>query len=140
MHGEQPGRTIQTTELIHDAYIKLIDVSDVDWQQRAHFFAIAAEIMRHIPLDRARRRVAAKRGGAAVRVNLDEAPDLGSSRSRQVIRLDDALNGLARSDQRKAQVIELRFFAGLSVQETAEVLKVSSDTVLRDWRPARAGC
>ena len=138
MHGEQPGRTIQTTELIHDAYIKLIDVSNVDWQQRAHFFAIAAQIMRHILLDRARRRVAGKRGGGAVRLNLDEAPELGSSRSREVIRLDDALNALARIDQRKAQVIELRFYAGLSVQETAEVLKVSSDTVLRDWRLARA--
>jgi RNA polymerase sigma factor (TIGR02999 family) len=138
MHGEQPGRTIQTTELIHEAYIKLIDVSNVDWQQRAHFFAIAAQIMRRILLDRARRRVAAKRGGAAVRLNLDEAPDLGTSRAREIIQLDDALNALARLDQRKAQVIEFRFFAGLSVQETAEVLKISSDTVLRDWRLARA--
>jgi RNA polymerase sigma factor (TIGR02999 family) len=138
MHGERPGRTIQTTELIHEAYIKLIDVSNVDWQQRAHFFAIAAQIMRRILLDRARRRVAAKRGGAAVRLNLDEAPDLGTSRAREIIQLDDALNALARLDQRKAQVIEFRFFAGLSVQETAEVLKISSDTVLRDWRLARA--
>ena len=110
----------------------------MDWQHRAHFFAIAAQIMRRILLDRARRRVAAKRGGAAVRLNLDEAPDLGTSRAREIIQLDDALDALARIDQRKAQVIEFRFFAGLSVQETAEVLKVSSDTVLRDWRLARA--
>jgi RNA polymerase sigma factor (TIGR02999 family) len=138
MYGEQPGRTIQTTELVHEAYIKLIDVSNVDWQHRAHFFAIAAQIMRRILLDRARRRVAAKRGRGAVGLHLDEAPDLGTSRARELIQLDDALNALAKIDQRKAHVIEFRFFAGLSVRETAEVLKVSSDTVLRDWRLARA--
>jgi RNA polymerase sigma factor (TIGR02999 family) len=138
MRDERPGRTIQTTALVHEAYLKLIDVTNVDWQHRAHFFAISAQIMRRILLDRARRRVAAKRGGVAPRVNLDEVPDLGSGRARELIALDDGLNTLAKVDPRKARVIELRFFAGLSVEETAEVLKVSSDTVKRDWRLARA--
>jgi RNA polymerase sigma factor (TIGR02999 family) len=138
MRNEQPGRTMQTTALVHEAYLKLIDVSNVDWQHRAHFFAISAQIMRHILLDHARRRVAAKRGGAAARVNLDEVPDPGAGRANELIALDDALNALAKVDPRKAQVIELRFFAGLSVEETAEVLKVSADTVMRDWRLARA--
>jgi len=138
MKDERPGRTIQTTALVHEAYLKLIDVTNVDWQHRAHFFAVSAQIMRHILLDQARRRVAAKRGGAAPRVNLDEVPDIGSGRARELIALDDGLNALAKVDPRKARVIELRFFAGLSVEETAEVLKVSSDTVNRDWRLARA--
>src|SRR5438552_539921 len=139
MKDERPGRTIQTTALVHEAYLKLIDVTNVDWQHRAHFFAISAQIMRRILLDRARRRVAAKRGGAAPRVNLDEVPDIGSGRARELIALDDALNTLAKVDPRKAQVIELRFFGGLSVDETAEVLKVSSDTVKRDWLLAELG-
>jgi RNA polymerase sigma factor (TIGR02999 family) len=138
MKDERSGRTIQTTALVHEAYLKLIDVTNVDWQHRAHFFAISAQIMRRILLDRARRRVAAKRGGATPRVTLDEVPDIGSGRARELIALDDALNALANVDPRKARVIELRFFAGLSVEETAEVLKVSSDTVNRDWRLARA--
>jgi RNA polymerase sigma-70 factor (ECF subfamily) len=138
MKDERTGRTIQTTALVHEAYLKLIDVTNVDWQHRAHFFAVSAQIMRRILLDRARRRVAAKRGGAAPRVNLDEVPDIGSGRARELIALDDALNALATVDPRKARVIELRFFAGLSVEETAEVLKVSSDTVKRDWKLARA--
>ena len=138
MRNERPGRSIQTTALVHEAYLKLIDVTNVDWQHRAHFFAISAQIMRRILLDRARRRVAGKRGGATPRVNLDEVPDIGSGRARELIALDDALNALAEVDSRKARVIELRFFGGLSVEETAEVLKVSPDTVLRDWRLARA--
>jgi RNA polymerase sigma factor (TIGR02999 family) len=138
MQNEQPGRTIQTTALVHEAYLKLVDVANVDWQHRAHFFAVSAQIMRRILLDRARRRAAAKRGGAAPRVNLDEVPDIGSGRARELIALDDALSTLEKVDPRKARVIELRFFAGLSVEETAEVLKVSPDTVMRDWRLARA--
>jgi RNA polymerase sigma factor (TIGR02999 family) len=138
MQDERPGRTIQTTALVHEAYLKLIDVTNVDWQHRAHFFAVSSRIMRRILLDRARRRVAAKRGGATPRVNLDEVPDIGSGRTRELIALDDALNALEKIDPRKAQVVELRFFAGLGVEETAEVLKVSSDTVMRDWRLARA--
>ena len=138
MQNERPGKTIQTTALVHEAYLKLIDIANVDWQHRAHFFAISAQVMRRILLDRARRRVAAKRGGESPRLNLDEVPELGSGRARELIALDDALNALAKIDQRKARVIELRFFAGLSVDETAEVLKVSPDTILRDWRLARA--
>jgi RNA polymerase sigma-70 factor, ECF subfamily len=138
MQNERPGRTIQTTALVHEAYLKLVDVTNVDWQHRAHFFAVSATVMRRILLDRARRRVAGKRGGKAPRINLDEVPDLGSGRARELIALDDALNALAQIDPRKAQVIELRFFGGLSVEETAEVLKVSPDTVMRDWRLARA--
>jgi len=138
MRDERPGRTIQTTALVHEAYLKLIDVTKVDWQHRAHFFAVSAQIMRHILLDRARRRSSAKRGGVTPRVNLEEVPDIGSGRARELIALDDALNALAKVDPRKARVIELRFFAGLSVEETAEVLKVSSDTVKRDWKLARA--
>jgi RNA polymerase sigma factor (TIGR02999 family) len=138
MQNERPGRTIQTTALVHEAFLKLIDVTNVDWQHRAHFFAISAQIMRRILLDRARRRVAAKRGGPREKVNLDELPELGSGRARELIRLDDALTALADVDARKARVIELRFFGGLTVEETAEVLKVSADTVLRDWRLARA--
>jgi RNA polymerase sigma factor (TIGR02999 family) len=138
MQDERPGTTIQTTALVHEAYLKLVDITNVDWQHRAHFFAISAQIMRRILLDQARRRVAAKRGGAAQRLNLDEVPDLGSGRADELIALDDALQALAKIDRRKARVIELRFFAGLSVDETAEVLKLSSDTVMRDWRLARA--
>jgi RNA polymerase sigma factor (TIGR02999 family) len=138
MKDEQQGRTIQTTALVHEAYLKLIDVTNVDWQHRAHFFAISAQIMRRILLDRARKRSSAKRGGGAQKLNLDEVPDVGLGRAREILQLDDALNALAAIDPRKAQVIELRFFAGLSVDETAEVLKVSPDTVLRDWRLARA--
>jgi len=138
MRNEQPGRTIQTTALVHEAYLKLIDIDNVDWQHRAQFFAVSAQIMRRILLDQARRRVAAKRGGAAARANLEEIPDLGSARARELIALDDALNALAAVDPRKARVIELRFFGGMSVEETAEVLNGSSDTVLRDWRLARA--
>ena len=138
MRNERPGRTIQTTALVHEAYLKLIDIKNVDWQHRAHFFAVSASIMRHILLDRARRRVAAKRGGAVPRANLDDLPNLGSAPARELIALDDALNALAEIDARKARVIELRFFGGLSVEETAEVLTVSPDTVMRDWKLARA--
>ncbi len=138
MRYEQPGRTMQTTALVHEAYLKLVDITNVDWQHRAHFFAISARVMRNILLDQARRRMAAKRGGEAARINLDEVPDLGAGRARELIALDDALTALAQIDPRKARVIELRFFAGLSVEETAEVLKVSSDTVMRDWKMARA--
>ena len=138
MRNERPGQTIQTTALVHEAYLKLIDVSNVNWQHRAQFLAVAAQVMRHILLDRARRRVAAKRGGRIPRVNLDEVPDLASGTARELIAVNDALNALARVDPRKARTIELRFFGGLSVEETAEVLKVSPDTVVRDWRLARA--
>jgi RNA polymerase sigma factor (TIGR02999 family) len=138
MRNERPGRTIQTTALVHEAYLKLVDIDNVAWQHRAHFFAISAQVMRRILLERARRSKAAKRGGDAARIDLDEAPDVASVRAREVIALDDALNAMATIDPRKARVVEMRFFAGLSVEETAEVLKVSVDTVVRDWKLARA--
>jgi RNA polymerase sigma factor (TIGR02999 family) len=143
MQNERPGRSIQATALVHEAYLKLIDVDRMDWRHRAHFFAVSARIMRRILLDRARRRTADKRGGHAPPVGapvirLEELPDVSSARARELIALDDALQVLASVDARRAQVIELRFFGGLSVEETAEVLRVSPDTVLRDWRLARA--
>jgi RNA polymerase sigma factor (TIGR02999 family) len=138
MRNESPGRTMQATALVHEAYLKLIEVENVDWQHRAHFFAVAAQVMRHILLDAARKRGAAKRGGNAPRVNLDEVPDLASNRGNQLIALDEALTRLGEVDARKARVVEMRFFAGLTVEETAAVLAVSEDTVLRDWRLSRA--
>ena len=129
---------MQATALVHEAYLKLIEVENVDWQHRAHFFAVAAQVMRHILLDAARKRGAAKRGGNAPRVNLDEVPDLASNRGNQLIALDEALTRLGEVDARKARVVEMRFFAGLTVRETAAVLAVSEDTVLRDWRLSRA--
>jgi RNA polymerase sigma factor (TIGR02999 family) len=109
MQNEQTGRTIQTTALVHEAYLKLIDVDNVNWEHRAHFYAVSSQIMRRILLDRARRRVAAKRGGKAVRVNLDEIPDVSGERAGELIELDAALDALARIDSRKAQVVEMRF-------------------------------
>jgi len=138
MRDERQGRTMQATELVHEAYCRMVDVTNVDWQHRAHFFAMAATMMRHILLDRARKRIAGKRGGPAPKINLDEIPDLGATRARELIALDDALNQLGAVDARKARVVELRFFAGLGVEETADVLGISADTVLRDWKTARA--
>ena len=138
MKFEAPGRTIQPTALVHEAYLRLIDVDKADWQDRAHFFAVASQMMRRILVDAARKRGAAKRGGQAARVELDEIADLSGERGSELIALDDALERLAGMDPRKARVIELRFFGGLSVAETAAVLQVSEDTVTRDWRLARA--
>ena len=138
MRDEREGHTLQATALVHEAYLELVDITNVDWQHRAHFFAISAQIMRNILLDRARRRLAAKRGGDAERVNLDELPDIGMGRARELIVLDDALNALAQVDSRKSRVVEMRFFGGLSVEETAEVLAVSPETVMRDWKFARS--
>ena len=138
MQNERPGRTIQTTALVHEAYLRLVDVANVDWQHRAHFFAVSAHIMRRILLDAARKRGTAKRGGNSPRINLDEIPDLTCRRGEELIALDEALVALSEVDPRKARVVVLRFFGGLSVEETASVLKVSSDTVLRDWRLGRA--
>ena len=138
MQNERMGRTVQTTALVHEAYLKLIEVNNVDWQHRAHFFAISAQIMRHILLDAARKRSAAKRNGDLQRLDLDQVPDTSWERCDELLAVDEALTSLARVDARKAQVIELRFFGGLTVEETAAVLKVSADTVMRDWRLARA--
>jgi RNA polymerase sigma factor (TIGR02999 family) len=138
MQNERAGHTMQATALVHEAYLKLIDITNVDWQHRAHFFAVSAQIMRHILLDQARRRITAKRGGDAERVNLDELPDISGGRAKELIALDDALIALSAIDPRKAKVVELRFFGGLSVEETAEVLGVSPETVMRDWKFARS--
>jgi RNA polymerase sigma-70 factor, ECF subfamily len=132
------GHTLQTTALVHEAWLRLADGSIADWKDRAHFFAIAAQTMRRILVDAARCRRRVKRGGDAQRVDFDRIPDLSSGRDHELIAVDDALQALVKMDPRKAQVIELRFFGGLSVEETAEVLKVSEQTVLRDWRLARA--
>jgi len=138
LQNERAGQTLQATALVHEAYLELVDITNVDWQHRAHFYAVSAQIMRHILLDRARRRVAAKRGGHAEHLNLDELPNLGENRARELIALEDALNALTAIDERKARVVELRFFGGLSVEETAEVLKISPETVMRDWKFARS--
>jgi len=138
LKNERPGNTMQATALVHEAYLELIDIDNVDWQHRAHFYAVSAQIMRHILLDRARRRLAAKRGGQAERVDLDEVPDLSGNRAKELIALEDALNALAAMDARKARVVELRFFGGLSVEESAAVLDVSPETVMRDWKFARS--
>ena len=136
MGRQRVGHTLQTTALIHEAYLRLVARPDVDWQNRAHFFGVAAKAMRHILVDHARTRQAAKRGGAAERVTLDEAAAL-STDPTEMIALDDALEGLAALDRRKSQVVELKYFGGLTVQEIAEVLQVSPETVARDWRLAR---
>ena len=137
MQNESP-RTIQATALVHEAYLRLVDVTNVDWQNRAQFFALSARIMRNILLDNARARSAAKRGGQQARVNLDEIPDAPAQEGTDLVALDDALTALAAVDPRKAQVIELRFFGGLSIEETAAALHVSAETVLREARAARA--
>ena len=138
MQNESPARTIQATALVHEAYLRLVDVTKVNLQHRAQFFAITSRIMRNILLDNARARAAAKRGGQQARVNLDEIPDLSDQGGHDLLALDEALTALAAVDHRMAQVIELRFFGGLSVEDTAAALKVSVETVMRDARAARA--
>jgi len=138
MFGERPGHTLQTTALINEAYMRLIDWKNVRWQGRAHFFGVAAQVMRRILVDFARARHYAKRGGAAQQVSLDEAVTIHEDRSAELIALDEALKSLAEIDPRKSQVVELRFFGGLNAKETAEALKVSQRTVEREWNSARA--
>jgi len=138
MNHERPGHTLQTSALVNEAFIKLIDQTDVDWQNRAHFFGLAAQMMRRILVDHARSRQYLKRGGGAQRVSFDEALIVSQERVDEVVALDDALKDLAQFDQRKSQIVELRFFGGLSIEETAELLKVSPGTVMRDWTLAKA--
>ena len=137
MSRERPDHTLQTTALVDEAYLRLVD-QKVHWENRAHFFAIAAELMRRILVDHARKHSYAKRGGNARKVELNEAVLMARDRSDELVALDEALTKLAEFDQRKSHVVELRFFGGLSVEETAEVLKVSVNTVKRDWSTARA--
>jgi RNA polymerase sigma-70 factor, ECF subfamily len=144
MRNERAGNTLQTTALVNEAYLRLVDAKRVAWQDRIHFFAVSAQMMRRILVDAARARGSAKRGGQVKRVNhstafnLDEIPDVSSGRDRELVAIDDALNTLAEIDSRKASVIELRFFGGLSVDEAAEILKISPQSVMRDWKLAKA--
>jgi RNA polymerase sigma factor (TIGR02999 family) len=138
MFGERLGHTLQATALVNEAYLRLVNSRQVNWQNRAHFFAISAQLMRRILVDYARARGYQKRGGGIPKVTLDEALMGLEEKGRDLVALDDALKTLAGVDPRKSKVIELRFFGGLSVEETAEVLKVSPETVLRDWRLAKA--
>jgi RNA polymerase sigma factor (TIGR02999 family) len=136
--GENEGHTLQTTALVNEAYLRLAGQKEARWQNRNHFFAIAAQMMRRILVDYARGRRYAKRGGGALRVSLDEMMIVSHKKSGDIAALDEALTALAELDQRKSRVVELRFFGGLSVEETADVLSVSPGTVRRDWTLARA--
>ena len=138
MRGERQGRTLQATALVNEAYMRLVDVDRVDWQNRVHFLSMAARVMRRVLVDVARERLADKRGGDAIRVTLDEALIPGSAADVSIVKLDDALQALAAADERKCRVLELRFFAGLSIEETAQTLGVSTKTVARDYDFARA--
>ena len=138
MAGERPGHTLQATALVNEAYLKLVDSSRVNWQNRAHLLSVAAQLMRRILVDFARRNAYQKRGGDWRRVALDEGLMVSSSPEPDLVALDDALQTLAKFDPRKAQVVEMRFFGGLSLEETAEALQVSPDTVGRDWVAAKA--
>jgi RNA polymerase sigma factor (TIGR02999 family) len=138
MRRERSGHTLQATALVNEAYIRLIDVNRVQWQNRTHFLAVAAQTMRRILVEFARQRRRQKRGGAAIRVTIDDAMDVAQDSSADLVALSDALSALAAFDPRMSQVVELRFFGGLTVQETAEVLNVSPETVMRDWKTAKA--
>jgi RNA polymerase sigma-70 factor, ECF subfamily len=137
MKRERPGHSLQTTALVNEAYMRLVDYKGMQWQNRAHFFAVSAQLMRRILVEHARRHNL-KRGGGVQHVSLEETALVGGDQSADLVALDDAMNALALLDPRKAQVVEMRFFGGLSVEETAEVLKLSSVTVMRDWSTAKA--
>jgi RNA polymerase sigma factor (TIGR02999 family) len=138
MAHERPGHTLQATALVNEAYLKLVDVRRVKWQNRAHFLAMAARLMRRILVDIARARHYQKRGGGALKVTFDEAEAPSDERGHDLVALDDALAALAKFDERRCRVVELRHFGGLSVEETAAVMQVSVDTVMRDWKLAKA--
>ena len=137
MKGERSGHSLQTTALVNEAYMRLVNYKRMQWQNRAHFFAVSAQLMRRILVEHARRHNL-KRGGDVQHVSLEAAAEVGGNRASDLVALDDAMNALARLDARKAQVVEMRFFGGLSVDETAEVLKVSPVTAMRDWNTAKA--
>jgi RNA polymerase sigma factor (TIGR02999 family) len=139
MRGERSDHTLQATALVNEAYLRLIDVKKMHWQDRAHFLAMAAKMMRRILVDSARSRAAHKRGGGAAKVSITDAlEELSDDRGLDMMRLDDALKALADKDPRMSRVVELRFFGGLSVEESAAVLDISPETVMRDWKAARA--
>ncbi len=137
MAGERPGHTLQTTALVNEVYLRLVDCAQVNWQDRAHFFAVSAQLMRRILIDFARSRGSKKRGGGLAQVSLEDAATVCSEPDPNLVELDDALKSLAEMDARKSKVVELKFFGGLSTDETAEVLRVSRETVVRDWRLAK---
>lgn len=137
LHRERPDHTLQATALVHEAYIRLID-QDVSWQNRAHFFGVAAEMMRRILIDHARKHQAAKRGSGGIKISLDDALELTDERATELVALDDALKALAEFDPQKSRIVELRFFGGLSIEETAEVLGIGTATVIRQWKMAKA--
>src|SRR6266542_6973763 len=138
MLREGPGHILQTSALINEAYMRLVDQPQIRWENRTHFFGIAARLMRRILVDEARKRNSAKRGGRLIQVSLDEAAAISQVQAANVVALDDALKSLETVDARQSEIVELRFFGGLSIDETAEVLKVSPGTVMRDWTFARA--
>jgi RNA polymerase sigma factor (TIGR02999 family) len=139
MRRERPDHTLQATSLVNEAYLRLIDVNRIEWRDRAHFLAVAAQTMRRILVESARNRRRQKRGGGAAHVNLDDVPELPGSMERDdLFALSEALTGLATFDVRMSQVVELRFFGGLTVDETANVLNISPETVMRDWKTAKA--
>lgn len=137
LRRERPDHTLQPTALVHETYLRLID-QNVSWQNRAHFFGVAAQMMRRILVDHARSRLAAKRGSGGVKISLDDALNLSDERAGDFIALDEALERLAEFDQQKSKIVELRFFGGLSVEETAEVLGIGTATVTRQWKMAKA--
>jgi len=138
LRKEHPGQTLQTTDLVHEAYLKLVNQRRVHWQNRAHFYAIAAQLMRRILVDRARKRKRGKHGGGAARVSLSDGNLIAPDPLFDFVAFDEALSELSRLDERKAKIVELRFFGGLSVDETADFLNISAVTVMRDWRMAKA--
>jgi len=138
LRRERVGHTLQTTALIHEAYIRLVDQKNVRWQNRAHFFGISAQLMRRILVDHARTKGRAKRGGSDIRVSLDDANLIAKATDLDIIAVDEALERLAQIDEQQSKIVELRFFSGLTVEETAEVLKISPATVKRDWSMAKA--
>jgi RNA polymerase sigma factor (TIGR02999 family) len=138
LRRERPDHTLQPTALVHEAYLKLIDQTRVDWQNRAHFFGVAAQLMRRILVDHARRHQAEKRGGFRQKLTLDEAVDYSQTRDVDLVKLDDALTALAKFDARQSRIVELRFFGGLTIEETAEALGISPATVKVDWSMAKA--
>ena len=138
LRREQPGHTLQTTALIHEAYVRLVDQRNVQWQNRAHFFGIAAQMMRRILVDHARTKKRAKRGGSDIKVSLDDATVAAKGQDLDVVAVDEALTRLAKIDEQQSRVVELRFFSGLTVEETAAVMGISPATVKRDWSMAKA--
>jgi RNA polymerase sigma factor (TIGR02999 family) len=138
LYRERPDHTLQTTALVHEAYLKLIDQRDARWQNRAHFFAIAAQAMRRILIDSARRHAALKRGGPVENLSLDEAASISVEPDANLLALDEALNALAEIDPQQSRIVELRYFGGLTIEETAEVMKASPATIKREWAMARA--